>query len=38
MTFFQGNRLHESSKKGTKREKLKQLEQKDEIMQLHISN
>ena len=38
MTFFQGNRLHESSKKGTKREKLKQLEQKDEIMQLHINN
>ena len=36
MTFFLGNRLHKYSKKGTKREKLKEKGQK--IMQLHINN
>jgi len=38
MTFFLGNRLHKYSKKSTKREKLKEKGQKDEIMQLHINN
>lgn len=32
MTFFLGNRLHKYSKKSTKREKLKEKGQKDEIM------